>query len=85
MYAMLFTIIKEIPYENYVMITAKVLLHIEKNFVFLLEYYSTRKMIKLPRGNLVEVTAGKFVKLIKLMTENRAGKQSSKDSNIIDS
>ena len=81
MYAMLFTIIKEIPYENYVMITAKVLLHIDKKIVFLLEYYSTRKMIKLPRGNLVEVTAGKFVKL---MPENRTGRQSSKDSNIID-
>ena len=36
------------PYKNYGLITAGVLLDIDRNFVFLLEYYSTWKMMKIP-------------------------------------
>ena len=35
-------------YENYGMITAGVLLDIDRNYVFQLEYYSTWKMMKIP-------------------------------------
>ena len=40
--------VDEDPYENYGLITAGVLLDIDRNFVFLLEYYSRWKMMKIP-------------------------------------
>ena len=48
------------PYENSGMITAGVLLNIDRNFIFLLE--CTWKMVKNPLET-VEIKAGNFLKI----------------------